>query len=137
MRRLLAVALTLTLVPSAAAATKHGITPTSPVKGATVKAGSRPTFKGRVSGRGPVFVSVSRSPRRDKKGVIKSDATTMLQQAKVVEGRFSARARFFDFPEFWLNQPGTYYWQAVRSACPKHGTRDCSQEGPVVRFKVG
>ena len=51
-------------------------------------------------------------------------------------GRFSAKMRFFDFPEFWLNNPGTYYWQAYRIDC-EGDLSDCKQEGPVVKFRVG
>ncbi len=43
--------LLLLLVSDAVAA--NGITPVSPQRGDTVPAGSRPTFKGRVRGRGP------------------------------------------------------------------------------------
>ena len=44
--------------------------------------------------------------------------------------------KFFDFPEFWLNSPGTYYWQAFRIACTA-ASSDCRKEGPIVKFKVG
>ena len=49
--------------------------------------------------------------------------------------RYEHKAKFFDFPEFWLNSPGTYYWQAYRTACNAAIT-DCKAEGPVVKFKV-
>ena len=50
--------------------------------------------------------------------------------------RFKYRPKFFDFPGFWLNTPGTYYWQAHRISC-ENGTHDCRIEGPIVEFKVG
>ena len=53
-----------------------------------------------------------------------------------VDGRFKLKAPFFDFPEFWLNSPGTYYWQAHRIDCDAT-ISDCRQEGPTVKFKVG
>ena len=45
------------------------------------------------------------------------------------------KARFFDFPEFWLNSPCTYYWQAHRISC-ENGIDDCRLEGQTVKFKV-
>jgi hypothetical protein len=134
--RLVAILAFLALVvavPVAIAATKNGITPTAPKKNATVKAGSRPTFKGRVTGPGVVYVFVSKSPKRNKDGLI--GHKEMIQQAKKSHGRFSVKAQYFDYPGFWLNTPGTYYWQAHRINCGENS--DCNQEGPVVKFKVG
>jgi hypothetical protein len=119
-------------VPVAAAASKNGITPTAPKKGATVKAGSRPVFKGKVTGPGSVFVYVSKSKKTNKQGLI--GHKEMIQQAKVRHGKFSVKANYFDYPAFWLNNPGTYYWQAHRINCGENS--DCNQEGPVVKFKV-
>jgi hypothetical protein len=118
----------------ALAASKNGITPTAPRPGSTVDVGSRPTFNGKVKGAGTVWVYVSTSRKTDKEGVIDNDQ--MIQKARKQNGRFSTKARFFDFPEFWLNTPGTYYWQAHRIACGEDGG-DCLQEGPIVKFKVG
>ena len=70
MRRVVpgALAVLLLLVSDAVAA--NGITPVSPQRGDTVPAGSRPVFKGRVRGRGPVYIHVCRSPRKDAEGLI-------------------------------------------------------------------
>lgn len=136
MRRLLVLVLALCAVSAsvALAATKHGITPKTPKPGATVEVGSRPVFKGRFAGPGQIYVYVSRSRKRDKDGLIGKDA--MIQRAKRKGNTFRTRAKFFDFPAFWLNKPGTYYWQAHRINCGEDGN-DCQQEGPVVKFKVG
>jgi len=61
--------------------------------------------------------------------------TTAIGRARKRDGRFRYKPRFFDYPEFWLNVPGTYYWQAHRIACSGGG--DCQAEGSVVRFRVG
>ena len=53
--------------------------------------------------------------------------------AKKRNGAWQFKQKFFDFPAFWLNNPGTYYWQAYSTIC--NGS-DCYAEGPVVRFKV-
>ena len=63
-------------------------------------------------------------------------ATASIGQAHRSGGLFVFKPKFFDFPTFWLNTPGTYYWQAHRIACDDGGTSDCRQEGPVVRFRV-
>ncbi len=124
----------LALAGPAAAATKNGITPLAPKAGASVPAGKSATFRMRVRNAGSgVFVHVCKSKRRNKEGMICKKATIL--QAKKRKGACEAKQRFFDFPGFWLNNRGTYYWQAYRIEC-RTGSSDCTQEGPVVRFKV-
>jgi hypothetical protein len=128
----------LLAVPTVAfAATKNGITPTSPKAGKTIPVGERPTLKGRVTGSGSIFITVCKNKKKGKEGVIcpNSVKAPAFQQAKRKGGKFSAKMKFFDFPEFWLNSPGTYYWQAYRIECT--GGSDCKKEGPVVKLKVG
>jgi len=74
--------------------------------------------------------------QRDKNadGVICSEES--IGRAKKKGSAFQYKPKFFDFDEFWLNSPGTYYWQAHRISC-ENGIDDCLQEGPVVKFKVG
>jgi hypothetical protein len=133
---LLLVTAGLLAVPTAAsAATKNGITPTSPKAGKTIPVGERPTMKGRVRGPGQVYVHVCKSKRKDADGVICSKEA--IKRAKKRSGKFSVKLPFFDFPEFWLNSPGTYYWQAHRIACEGGDISDCRQEGPIVRIRVG
>ena len=118
----------------ASAATKNGITPLAPKAGTSVPAGKAATFRMRVADPGAgVFVHVCKSSKRDKQGMICKKATIL--QAKKRKGAWEAKQTFFDFPAFWLNNPGTYYWQAYRIEC-RSGSSDCKQEGPVVRFKV-
>ena len=123
----------LLLPSSAAAATKNGITPLAPKAGKSVPAGKRPTFKLRAKGPGQVWVHVCKSKKKDSEGVICSEES--IGRAKKKGGTFSYKPKFFDYDEFWLNSPGTYYWQAYRIEC-RSGSSDCKQEGPVVRFKV-
>ena len=125
---------TLALAGPAAAATKNGITPLAPKAGTSVPAGKAATFRMKVSDPGAgVFVHVCKSNNKDKQGMICRKATIL--QAKKRKGAYEAKQTFFDFPAFWLNNPGTYYWQAYRIECTG-GSSDCKQEGPVVRFKV-
>ena len=137
MRKILLVVIAvLAFSATAFAATKNGITPKTPKQGSKVDVGSRPLFTGKVSGKGVIYIHVSASKKTDSKGLIDSDAT--IQKAKrKSNGTFSVKADYFDFPEFWLNSPDTYYWQAHRIACEGGNTKDCLQEGPIVKFKVG
>jgi hypothetical protein len=126
-RRLLVLFAILALaVPAASlAATKHGITPLAPKAGALIASGKSPTFRMRVRGHGQVWVHVCKSSKRDRNGVICN--TESIGRAKKVNGVFRYT------PEFWLNTPGTYYWQAHRIDCTGS---DCEQEGPTIKFRV-
>jgi hypothetical protein len=135
--RMLATCAFLALIVNgpAAAATKNGITPLAPKAGNSVPAGKALTFRMKVSDPGAgVFVHVCKSSKKDKEGMICRKATIL--QAKKRNGVFQAKQKFYDFPAFWLNNPGTYYWQAYRTAC-NASLDDCKAEGPVVKFKVG
>ena len=130
----LVIAGLLAVPPAASAATKNGITPISPKAGDSVPAGKRPTFKVKYSGPGPIWVHVCKSKQKDADGLICSEES-IGKARKTSSTRASYKAKFFDFPEFWLNNPGTYYWQAHRISC-ENGIDDCRLEGPTVRFKV-
>ncbi len=120
----------------ALAASKNGITPTSPRAGATVPKGQAVTFKGKVRGPGVIYVHVCKSAKRSaKEGVICTKEA--IGKAAKKGGTFSYKQKVFAFDEYWLNSPGTYYWQAHRIVCENGNTSDCRQEGPVVKFKVG
>ena len=123
----------LALAPAASAATKNGITPLAPKAGKSVPAGKSPTFKIRAKGPGTVWVHVCKSKKKDKTGLICSKEA--IGRAKKKSGTFRFTAPFFDFPAFWLNSPGAYYWQAFRISC-EGDLSDCRQEGPIVRFRV-
>jgi hypothetical protein len=135
MRRLIAAAaLAATALLAPAALASAGITPISPKRGDTVPAGQAATFKMRYSGKGPIYVHVCKSPKKDKLGLI-CDDESIGKARKKTSTRAVYRAKFYDFPEFWLNNSGTYYWQAHRISC-ENGIEDCRIEGPVVKFKV-
>jgi len=124
-----------TVAAVAVAATRNGVTPVAPDAGATVPAGKSPTFSLRARGGGKVFVRVCRSKAKRRDGLI--CAQESVGQAKRGEGGlYRYRPRFHDFPGFWLNRPGTYYWQAHRIKCVKRRTTDCRQEGPVSELRV-
>ena len=136
MRRLIVPAALAAFVLSAApAVAKNGVQPISPKRGDTVPAGKRPTFKMNITGdHTGVFVHVCRSKRKDGDGMICHDE--VIGEAKKKRGsRYEFKAKFFDYDEFWLNRPGTYYWQAYRTDC-NASLNDCKAEGAVVKFKV-
>ena len=127
----------LALAVAALAATKHGVTPLAPAAGSTVPQGKSPTFKVQGQGQGlrlrlrlQVQEARLQGPdlqrRDDRAGAKKKSAAASRSR------RGSSTT-----PSFWLNTPGTYYWQAHRIRCEGGSTTDCSQEGPVVKFKVG
>ena len=128
----LTVVLALATAGSAAAATKNGITPLAPKRGTSVPAGKAAVFRMKVRDPGAgVFVHVCKSKHRNNKGVICHKVT--IGQAKKKNGVYEFKQKFFDFPEFWLNNPGRYFWQAYSTIC---SGSDCYAEGPVVRFRV-
>lgn len=129
----LAAAAALVLPGAASAATKNGITPLAPKAGDAVPAGESPTFRMRVKGPGSVWVHVCKSRKRSADGTICSKEAIGRAHRFKRELRFTPE--FFDFAGFWLNQPGTYFWQALRIDC-SGGVKDCRREGPVVRFRV-
>ena len=130
----LAIAGMLAVPTAASAATKNGVTPLAPKAGSSVPAGKSPTFRMRAKGGGQVWVHVCKSKRKDADGLICSKES--IGKARKRSGSYRYKPRFFDFPAFWLNTPGTYYWQAHRIACEGGDISDCRQEGPIVKFRV-
>jgi hypothetical protein len=139
-RRLLPAALLaallvlLALAGTAGAVTKNGITPLAPKAGTSVPAGKSSTFRMRAKGPGQVWVHVCKSKAKDGDGVI-CNKEAIGRARKNKKGIFEYKQKVFGFPEYWLNSPGTYYWQAHRIDCAGD-VSDCRQEGPTVRFKV-
>jgi hypothetical protein len=134
----LAAAFVLAGAAPALAATKHGITPLSPKAGATVPVAQSPTFKMRVKGKGQVWVHVCDSNKKNADGVICDSAGSDFSfgRASKKGGVFQFKPKFFDYDAFWMNNPGTYYWQAHRIQC-EGNINDCLQEGPIIKFKLG
>jgi len=123
----------LVLPASASGATKHGITPLAPKAGKSVPTGKSVTFTVRVKGKGKVFIHLCKAQKKNKNGVLCPKAP--LGRAKKNGSRYRYTSKFADFPAFWLNNPGTYYWQAHRVAC-EGSLADCRQEGPTVKIRV-
>jgi hypothetical protein len=135
LRVALATSLLLLFAVPAFAATLNGVTPVSPKSGAKVKTGVPPTFKAKAVGGGTVWVHVCKSKKKDAEGVICS--TAVIAQMKKKSGVYRHKPIDYSFPSYWLNRPGTYYWQVHRIQCENGDTSDCRQEGPIVKFRVG
>ena len=93
-----------------------GITPLSPKSGATVPAGKSPDLQDARQGRGPGLgprLQVQEEEHRRR------DLQRRVDRPGQEEGQHlhQYKPKFFNFPEFWLNSPGTYYWQAHRIQC--------------------
>ena len=124
------------LPTAASAATKNGITPTSPKAGKSDPGRQAPDHEGAASrAPGQVYVHVCKSKKKDSDGVICHQGGDRARPRRRAASS-AYKPQFFDFPAFWLNSPGTYYWQAHRIACEGGDTSDCRQEGPIVKFRV-
>lgn len=128
-----------------AANVKHGIRPIAPKNNAVVAKGTTPTFKARVRGKGTVYFVVCKSKKRDRDGKACARKQEDIDRGK--KGKKSKRGRTytfkperFTFPSYYLNTPGTYYWQVYRIDCVRTRSRkrlfDCIQESPIKKFRV-
>ncbi len=109
--------------------------PVAPKNRASLPAGKTPTFKVRSSGKGSVWVHVSKSAHRDADGIIGNDAS--IGQAHKSGGVFVYKPKFFQYPTFWANQKRKWYWQSYRISCGEETkSSDCKVEGPIRTFNL-
>ena len=109
--------------------------PVAPKNRASLPAGKTPTFKVRSSGKGTVWVHVSKSAHRDADGIIGTDAS--IGQAHKSHGVFVYKPKFFSYPAFWANQKRKWYWQSYRISCGEETkSTDCKVEGPIRTFRL-
>ena len=127
--RLAVLALVALLVLAGSATAASGIHPLAPKS--AVPSGETPTFRMKVNGKGAVYVRICRS--KAKRGGVICAAEGIGRARRGSGGIYTYKPKFYDFPQFFANRPGRYYWQGTRISC--QGT-DCRQEGPVVRFTV-
>ncbi len=131
----LAAAVAVAAAGTAVAATRNGVTPVSPGAGDTVPRGESPLFRVRARGGGEVYVHVCGSKKKRADGLICTrESVGRMKRGK--GGVYRYRPRFHDFPGFWLNRPGVYFWQAHRIRCERRRTKDCRQEGPTLKLQV-
>ena len=115
--------------PALAAACGNGITPLSPKSGATVHAGTPPTFQLRVrAAPGTVWVRVckSKKQRRRRRDLRRP---TSIGRAKRQRQRVHVyKPKFYDFPGFWLEHAGHVLLAGVPDRLRRRCS-DCRQEG--------
>jgi hypothetical protein len=132
------VVLACAAVPSVGAAVEDPLvrpSQISPVEGQQITAGTPVVFRIQTTPEEThnLWLHVSTSPVAGAGGVIASD--TDIERFSVVPGQpgvFEAAPRYAGFPSFWMNTPGTYYWQAFRIHCyDATGPPDCTIESTV------
>jgi len=138
-RCLAALAAAFALALPVPAAAQDDVPPTllSPADGATVVGGTRVTFLIRTtpSEEHQLWLSVSRAPTVDLEGLIGTDADLEPFLPTDQPGVFLAATEVHDVAGFWMNNPGTYYWQAYRIHCPAN-YRDCKVESAIRKLTV-
>ncbi len=144
---LAAIAMAVVAAPTASAAKpKNGITLLGPKEGAVVPtviaSNSTPTFRARVRGPGSVWIRVCKRKQLDRAGELCSNDPDEIDRPK--RGKRTRRGRLYTFtPEaytfdsYYLNTPGTYWWQIYRIDCRRTpGPLDCTAESRLRRFTV-
>jgi hypothetical protein len=115
----LPVALALSLLAAPAAAQDPTVPPVplAPADGGSVTAGAGVTFQAQseVPGDAYLVVHVSRSPNpANACGSIDDDVATLGLDATGDPAVYAGTPTLFKTYGFWLNRPGTYYWQVYR-----------------------
>lgn len=127
------------LAPPASAAVDPLVPPTvlAPADGATVQAGTTPAFRVQTGeGDQYLWVHFSASPNPVAAcGTIGSDnGLLQLQPTMADPAVYEGTPAASDLYTFWLNRPGTYYWQAYR--IHNGGGADGCVEAPVRSLTV-
>ncbi|MEA2495736.1 MAG: hypothetical protein QOJ29_3647 [Thermoleophilaceae bacterium] len=131
----IAVTVVAALAPIAVEAAILRPSPVSPSNKALLPVRKTPTFKVRSTGKGSVWIHISKSANKKADGVIANDAS--IGQAKKSGKYFVYHPQFFDYPAFWANQAKRWYWQSYRIACGEEAkSSDCKVEGPVRSFRL-
>jgi hypothetical protein len=127
------VVATGTLGATATAATSGGPKPLAPTDGKALTAGRPFTFKVRDATPGSVFIKVSRSRKTKKDGTLRTEEW-FRKMAKNGSVHTKKTDVYDELDDYFLNRPGTYYWQAYRIDCAAQ--EDCNVEGPIRRFRI-
>lgn len=128
------LAATVAAAAPAAPAATGGPKPIAPAEGKGFDAGTPFTFKVKSAGSGAVFIIVSTSKRKKKDGTLaKQDWFRKMARKGTV---FSKKTDSYPaLEDYFLNRPGTYYWQTFRIDCGPN-PNDCNIESGVRRFRI-
>lgn len=110
----------------------------APGNGKVLARGSQPTFKVRDTDpnarRYTVYMTISRSKKVDRTGDLKQvkpgTFTSMKRKGKF---GFVYKPEAFTFPEWFMQSPGKYYWQAYHIDCRVRG---CHVQSRIRSFVV-
>lgn len=137
-RRLLVPALALALllvVPAAANAAAPKLV--APKTGKLLALGSEPVFKVRDSSAAAkkykIYITIGTSKKRTKNGDLKRTKIGTFTSTTRNGNVFKYVAEDYSFPSWYMNTPGTYYWQAFHIDCAVEG---CHVHSKVRRFRV-
>jgi len=132
---MLAIATTLALATSGTIAAAAGApTPLAPENGKAFTAGTAFTFKVRSSPSGAVFLKVSKSKRKNSKGTLRTEVY-FRKMGRKARGIHTKKTESYPaLRDYFLNRPGTYYWQAYRIDCAAQS--DCEVEGRIRSFRI-
>jgi hypothetical protein len=122
-------------VPATAAAPRPALV--SPKAGQVLAVGSQPVFKVRDGSRQArkykVFLTVSTSKKKTRNGDLERTEigtfASTIRDGKI----FSYQPPRYSFPTWYMNRPGTYYWQAFRIDCSARG---CHKHSKIRSFVV-
>jgi hypothetical protein len=124
---LVTVALAALVLPAAA-----------PARVPTYHVGDRVTFtastKGARPASGAVYLHVAAKRRFDRYGQLKlTTIGTFARMNRRGPSLYRYTTPPYTFDDWFMNRPGTYYWQTQFTDC---AFRDCRGHGPVRVFKV-
>ncbi len=130
------LALTLLLaVPASASAAAPKLL--KPKAGAALAVGSEPTFKVRdgsaAAKKYKIYITIGTSRKRTKNGDLKRTSIGTFTSTKRKGNVFSYTPEDYSFDTWFMNRPGTYYWQAFHIDCAVKG---CHVHSKIRSFEV-
>jgi hypothetical protein len=134
---LIASGLLLAVAQAASAASPQLL---APGNGKTVARGSQPLFKVRDTDPNArkyrVFMTISRTKKVDKDGDLKQPKPNSQFTGMQRRGAFGFvyKPEAYTFPEWFMQAPGKYYWQAYHIDCRVRG---CHVHSRIRSFVVG
>jgi hypothetical protein len=109
----------------------------APGNGKVLARGSQPIFKARDVGdafNGRVWLTISSSKQRDKNGKLKqAKFGTFTNMKRGKNHTYTYKPPAYTFDSWFMQRPGTYYWQAYHINCHVRG---CNVFSKVRRFVV-
>jgi hypothetical protein len=122
-------------VPGSASAQLSGPTLISPINGKSQKARTPFTFKAKAPAGASVYLKVSKSKKVGADGTLLG-SNLYFRKMGFKNGFFQKKTESYGaLSTYFLNRPGTYYWQAYLIDC-SDDLDDCNIESKIQKFKV-